>query len=286
MVNAPARTWFITGASSGLGHALAEAVLTRGERAIVTARDVARVAHFAAANPNAAYPITLDVTGDDDAIRGAVAEAEREFGGIDVLVNNAGFGLVGAIEEVSDAEARGVFDANVFGLLRVTRAVLPSMRARRAGHVVNIGSVGGLVGIAGSGHYCASKFAVDGLSEALHAELAPLGIHVTVVEPGGFRTDFAGRSLHEAAATIAAYAETAGKWRHDIRASVDGHQPGDPKLAALAIIAVVDAAKPPLRLVLGSGALDRVRRKLADVGAELDLWEAVGRSTEFATAAE
>jgi len=275
--------WFITGASSGFGRALAEHVLAQGGQVAATARDPAYLADLEGRWPGRALALALDVT-DDASVTAAAAAAEARFGGIGVLVNNAGHGLVAGVEEASDAEVQELFGTNVFGLLRVTRAVLPAMRRRRSGHIVNLGSVGGLVAIAGSGLYCASKFAVEGISEAMRIELAPLGIGVTVVEPGGFRTDFAGRSMATAGQVIPDYAETVGKWRTDIVA-MDGHQPGDPTRAVAAIWEAVAADRPPFHLVLGTAALNRVRAKLGGVLEELDRWEAVSRSTELAPAA-
>ena len=272
------RVWFISGASSGIGRSLALAVLARGERVAATARDAGHL-DPALRESGRALALALDVT-DDGQCRRAIDDTLAAFGRIDVLVNNAGYGLVGAVEEVSDAEARSVFECNVFGLLNVTRAALPAMRSARAGHVVNVGSAAGLLGRAGSGIYAATKFALEGISEAQYHELTPLGIAVTVVEPGPFRTDFSGRSIHQAASVIDDYAETAGAWRAGLDAR-HGKQPGDPDKAATVIIAAVDAPEPPLHLVLGNNAMARVEDKLRDLLAEIDRWRVPSAATDF-----
>jgi NAD(P)-dependent dehydrogenase (short-subunit alcohol dehydrogenase family) len=278
-MDSTARVWFITGCSTGFGRDLARAVLSRGDRAVITARNPATVAEFAAAYPDAALTAALDVTtpGQPEAV---VERAEAAFGRIDVLVNNAGYGYLAAVEEGEDDEVRALFEANVFGLIAVTRAVLPGMRARRRGHIVNISSIGGLVGLPGIGFYNASKFAVEGLSEALAKEVEPLGIKVTVVEPGPFRTDWAGRSLKTPRQAIADYADTAGARRALIQ-GYSGQQPGDPVRAAAAIIAAVSSPAPPLHLVLGRVALGMVRAKLASLTTELETWQDVTLSADF-----
>ncbi|HYG84728.1 MAG TPA: oxidoreductase [Azospirillum sp.] len=274
-----APVWFITGCSTGFGRELARLVLERGGRVVATARDRAKVEDLTAGHPERALALALDVT-DAGQIAAAVAEAERAFGRIDVLVNNAGYGYLCAVEEGEEAEIRAMFDTNVFGLAALTRAVLPGMRARRSGHIVNISSQGGLVGFPGSGYYAATKFAVEGLSEALSKEVAPLGIRVLLVEPGPFRTDWAGRSLKQSPTFIPDYEETAGGRRRSV-SGYSGKQPGDPVRGAEAIIAAVTAPNPPLRLLLGRQALDNVRAKLDSMGKEIDAWERTTLGADF-----
>ncbi|HVJ34944.1 MAG TPA: oxidoreductase [Terriglobia bacterium] len=271
--------WFITGASSGLGRALAEAVLARGWRAALTARNSERLAELAAQHGEQALVLTLDVT-DGRSIDRAITVAEAHFGKIDVLVNNAGYGYLAAIEEGEDAEIRAQFETNVFGLIAVTRKVLPGMRARRGGHIFNVSSLGGLVAFAATGYYHATKFAVEALSESLAQEVKPLGIKVTILEPGAFRTDWAGRSMIESRTIIDDYAETAGKRRAATRA-VSGKQPGDPARAAAAIIAAYEAEEPPLRLLLGAPVLKIARDRLDALRANFDAWAEVTLSTDF-----
>jgi NAD(P)-dependent dehydrogenase (short-subunit alcohol dehydrogenase family) len=273
------RVWLITGASSGLGRALAGAVLHRGERAAVTARNPERLLEFIERYPAQALVLELDVTQPDQA-RDVVAQTLERFGRIDVLVNNAGYGLLGAVEELDFTQFRRQFETNLFGLVNVTRAVLPIMRRARSGRIVNLSSVGGMRAIAGFSAYNASKFAVEGFSEALAQEVAPLGIGVTIVEPGRFRTDWAGRSLEVAPPTIADYLATVGAIRQQM-SSVNGHQEGDPVRGADAIIQAVDAQRPPLRLALGADAVAAIRQKLATVSNELSAWEALSVSTAF-----
>ena len=264
--------WFISGCSTGFGRALAQAVLARGWRVVATARDAARVDDIAATAPDRALALAMDVTVAQD-IAAAVAAAEDRFGRIDVLVNNAGYGYQAAIEEGEDGEIRDQFEANVFGLFALTRAVLPGMRVRRSGHILNITSVAGLVGYPGSGYYAASKHAVEGFSDALAAETAPLGIRVTCVEPGPFRTDWAGRSLRQTPNAIVDYADTAGA-RMAATAGYSGTQAGDPVRAAHAMIACAERADPPRHLVLGRWGHDAVvtvlRKRLAEVEAARD----------------
>ncbi len=273
------KVWLITGCSTGFGRELAGAVLRRGQRAVITARNPATVEDLAASHPKQALVAALDVT-DAAQIEEAVRLAEAKFGGIDVLVNNAGYGYLAAIEEGEEDEVRAMFEANVFGLLAVTRAVLPGMRKRRKGHVVNISSVGGLIGFPGIGYYNATKFAVEGISEALAKEAASLGIHVTVVEPGPFRTDWAGRSLRTPKTAIDDYAPTAGA-RRDMVSGYSGKQPGDPARAAEAIIGAVEATDPPLHLVLGRPAYDAVRAKLQEFSSELENWRGISLGADF-----
>ena len=271
--------WFITGCSTGFGREIAKVILERGGQAVVTARDAGRVEDLADPYPDRALALGLDVTRDDE-IADAVAQAEQRFGAIDVLVNNAGYGYMAAIEEGDDEDIRAQFEANVFGLIAMTKAVLPGMRARKRGHIVNLSSQGGLVGFPGVGYYNASKFAVEGLSEALAGEIRPLGLGVTIVEPGPFRTDWAGRSLRMPKHDIDAYAETAGKRRRDI-SGYSGTQLGDPVRAAHAIVSAVESPEPPLHLLLGSVALKIVRAKLAALQAEIDTWESASLSADF-----
>ncbi len=271
--------WFITGCSTGFGHDLAKLVLARGWRAIVTARDKARVADLMRGAEDRALALDLDIT-DAGQIAAAVAAAEQRFGGIDVLVNNAGYGYQASVEEGDDAEIRAQFDANVFGLFALTRAVLPGMRARHGGHVLNITSVAGFVGFPGSGYYAASKHAVEGWSDALAAEGKPLGIKVTCIEPGPFRTDWAGRSLRQTPNRIAAYADTAGA-RLKGTADVSGKQPGDPARAAEAMIGITEVENPPRHLVLGAFGIDAVTAKLKASLAEIEQWRDTGLATDF-----
>jgi NAD(P)-dependent dehydrogenase (short-subunit alcohol dehydrogenase family) len=276
--------WFITGCSTGFGRELARAVLESGGRAIVTARDAERVRDLAEGHEDRALALALDVN-DAAAVAHVVAQAEQKFGAVDVLVNNAGYGYLAAIEEGEDSEVRAMFETNVFGLIAMTKAVLPGMRARGTGHIVNISSIGGLVGFPGSGYYNATKFAVEGLSEALSHELAPLGLGVTIVEPGPFRTDWAGRSLKMVSHPIDAYAETAGKRRAAI-SGYSGKQAGDPVRAAQAIIDAVRSPAPPLRLPLGAMAYETALKKLTGMHANFAAWEAAARGADFPQAAE
>jgi NAD(P)-dependent dehydrogenase (short-subunit alcohol dehydrogenase family) len=271
--------WFITGCSTGLGRALAEAVLGRGLRAVVTARDPAQVADLVAAHGDRALALPLDVT-DHAQVVDAVKRAETAFGRIDVLVNNAGYGYLAAIEEGEDDEVRKLFDANVFGLADVTKAVLPGMRARRGGHIVNVSSLGGLAAFGATGYYHATKFAVEGLSESLAAEVAPLGIKVTIVEPAAFRTNWSGPSMRQSATRIDDYAETAGARRAATTATY-GHQPGDPVRAAEAILTAVDAPEPPLRLLLGKAAYDIATARLDTLRSTFDTWRETTLGADF-----
>ncbi|HWN36669.1 MAG TPA: oxidoreductase [Pseudonocardia sp.] len=271
--------WFITGASTGLGRTLAETVLAHGDRVVATARNVATLDDLTGPGPDDVIRLPLDVT-DPDQVRAAVAEAIERAGAIDVLVNNAGHGLVGALEELSDEQFAQVLATNVFGVFSVTRAVLPHMRARRRGHVVMMSSVGGVVGNPGHAAYATSKFALEGMSEALAGEVAPLGIRVTIVEPGPFRTDFAGRSMCFAE-PIDDYRDTpAGTLRARFSAQ-DGVQPNDPVRAAEAIITAVRDPSSPLRLPLGPEAVDRIRAKLRNQLADLEAWEKLSRDTRY-----
>ena len=274
-----APVWFITGCSTGFGRELALAVLDKGWRAVVTARQPSSLAEFEERYGDRALVLELDVT-QAGQIKHAVEKTLQQFGCIDVLVNNAGYGYLSAIEEGDDQDVRDMFEVNFFGLADTIKAVLPTMREQRAGHIVNITSVGGLIGNPGSGYYAATKFAVEGLSEALAAETADLGIKVTAVEPGPFRTDWAGRSLKQAKNAIEAYEAGAGKRRSAISAA-SGKQPGDPARAALAIIAAVESPNPPGHLILGSNGLERVKIKLDALRAEIAAWEATTLSADF-----
>ena len=272
-------TWFITGCSTGLGRAFAEAVLARGDNAVVTARDAAKVQDLAEKHPDTALALPLDVT-DDAQVTAAVAAAEERFGSVDVLVNNAGYGYRAAVEEGEDGPVRQLFETHVFGTVRTIKAVLPGMRARRSGTIVNLSSIGARISPEGSGYYSAVKAAIEALTLSLRKEVAPLGITAMVVEPGGFRTDFAGRSLTQSAQPIADYAETAGKRRkeHD---TVHGTQQGDPVKAAAALITAVESDEPPYMLLLGNDASDGFRAALDSLRNEVDVWESVSRGTGF-----
>ena len=269
MSNGKDQVWFITGCSTGFGHELAKLVIGRGWRAVVTARDAARLADLSGERVLA---LGLDVTNAKQ-IAAAVAAAREKFGRIDVLVNNAGYGYQSTVEEGDEGEIRDQFDANVFGLFALTRAVLPTMRAQKSGHVINITSVAGLVGFPGSGYYAASKHAVEGWSDALRAEVEALGVRVTCVEPGPFRTDWAGRSLRQTPNRIADYAETAGK-RLETTKSYSGAQPGDPVRAGEAMIALTTQPHPPRHLVLGewgyNAVTERLRQRLAEIEGQRD----------------
>ena len=273
------RTWFITGASTGFGRLLAEEVLKAGGKVIATARKLDKIVDLEKQYPKTAKALVLDVT-DAGQIDAAVTQAFAQFGRVDVLVNNAGYGVAGAVEEVSETEFMPMFETNVFGLIRVTRAFLPRLREQRGGHILNLSSIGGLVSSAGMGYYNATKFAVEGLSEALAAELAPLGIHVTIVEPGPFRTDFLGRSGVVAEKRIADYDNTAGNMRKYFAENV-GKQPGDPLRAVHAMMQVVESPAPPLRLLLGKRAFDRVQDKLGTWQKEIASWEPVTVGADF-----
>ncbi len=279
MTENSSRVWFITGASAGFGRRLAEELLRRGERVAATARDVTKVEDLARQYPGKSLAQTLDVTKPAE-IEAVARQAIKEFGHVDVLVNNAGFGVSGAIEEMSEEEFEPMFQTNIYGLIRTTRAFLPHFRERRSGHIVNFSSIGGLVGGAGWGFYSTTKFAVEGFSEALAAEMKPLGVRVTLIEPGPFRTDFLGRSGQLAQRELAEYAETAGKMRTFVRTQ-SGKQPGDPQKAVEAIIAVADSPEPPLHLILGKSALARFRDKLSSLQKEIAAWEAVTTGTDF-----
>ena len=269
--------WLITGCSTGFGRELARLLLRRGDSVVVTARNPGTLDEFASTEN--ALVAALDVTVPLQ-IADVVKQAEARFGNIDVLVNNAGYGYLSAVEEGEDDEVRAMFETNVFGLANMTKAVLPGMRARRRGHIVNISSMGGLIGSAGIGFYNASKFAVEGLSEALAKETAPLGIKVTIVEPGPFRTEWAGHSLKTPRTAIADYAQSAGARRAAIQ-GYSGTQRGDPVRAAEAIIHAVESPEPPLHLLLGRPAYEFTTAKFKEFAAEIEKWREVSLGADF-----
>ncbi len=277
--SSPSRVWFITGTSTGFGYLLAKEVLHRGERVIATARDISKLKDLTAQYPDKARAFTLDVTKPAE-IESVAQQAIAAFGHVDVLVNNAGYGVNGAIEEVSEAEFEPMFQTNIYGLIRATRAFLPHFRQRRSGHIFNLSSIGGLIGMPGWGFYNTTKFAVEGFSEALAGEMKPLGVHVTVVEPGAFRTDFLGRSGKLAAKELPEYVETAGKAREYLKTQAR-KQPGNPQKAVEAIIAVADSPEPPVHLILGKVALGRFRDKLAQWQNDIASWETVTTGADF-----
>ena len=271
--------WFITGCSSGFGRELAKLVLDRGYRAVITARDPRTIQGLTTGREGRALALKLDVTNKAE-VAESVNVAQSTFGSIDVLVNNAGYGYVGAIEESEEDEVRAMVDTNFFGLARMIRAVLPGMRKQRRGCIVNISSNGGLQAFAGFGYYNATKFAVEGLSEALEKEVAPLGIRVLLVEPGPFRTDWAGRSLRRANERIPEYAETAGAPLERLM-SGSGKQVGDPVRAGEAIIKAVESDNMPLHLVLGKIAVETARSKIELLRRDVDAWEEVALSADY-----
>ena len=272
-------TWLITGCSTGLGRALAEAVIAAGHNAVVTARDAGRVAALAEGNSERVLALAVDVT-DIEQVSSAVGQAEQRFGGVDVLVNNAGYGYRAAVEEGDESDVRTLFETHFFGAVAMIKAVLPGMRARRSGAIVNVSTIGVQIMPMGSGYYAASKAALEGMSGALYAEVKPLGISVIVVEPGAFRTDFAGRSLTQSSTVIDDYADTAGKRRkeHD---TAHGTQPGDPAKAAEAIIRAVESEEPPAFLLLGTDALTVYRRLAAARLDTIATWEHLTTSTDI-----
>ncbi len=273
------KTFLITGASSGLGKAFAEGALAAGHRVIGTVRNAEAASAFAASAPGRAHAVLLDVT-EFDAVQESVAQAERAVGPIDVLVNNAGYGHEGILEESSLDDMRRQFDANVFGAVAMIKAVLPGMRARRSGRIVNVTSMGGFITMPGITSYCGSKFALEGISEALGKEVKPLGISVTALAPGQFRTDWAGRSMIRAERSIAEYDAVMDPIRA-ARQAKSGNQPGDPAKAAQALLKLVETENPPVRLYLGADALKLVEDKIDAMKTEMAAWEAVSRSTDF-----
>ncbi|MHB9756575.1 oxidoreductase [Streptomyces sp. BYX5S] len=273
------RVWLVTGASSGFGRAITEAAVAAGDVVVAAARRTAPLDDLVAAHPDQVEALTLDVTAVGD-VRAAVDGVVARHGRIDVLVNNAGRGSVGAVEEASDAELRDLMDLHFFGPAALTRAVLPHMRGRGSGTIVQLTSMGGRFAFAGVGAYCASKFALEGLSEALAAEVAPLGIRVLIVEPGAFRTGFAGAAALPPGTGVDAYRETVGPVLSGLPGG-SGREPGDPAKAAAALLTAVDADEPPLRLPLGNDAVDAIGDHLERSRAELAAWEKLARSTDF-----
>jgi NAD(P)-dependent dehydrogenase (short-subunit alcohol dehydrogenase family) len=273
------KVWLITGCSTGFGRALAEAVLQKGDRLLATARKPEQLSALVEHYPDTAKAICLNVTSPQD-IQAATDTAIATFGRIDVLVNNAGHGLIAALEEVSDEEAHQFFETNFFGALRLMQSVLPVMRRQGSGHIVNLSSTAGLVGFGGSSLYCGAKFALEGTSEALAKEVESFGVKVTLIEPGAFRTDFNGRSLATVEQSIDAYSSVSGaslQWFKEM----DGQQLGDPAKAAQAIIQTVESPRPPMRLVLGTDAMSLIQEKLERVKTDLDAWQQVTVSTDY-----
>lgn len=273
------KVWFITGCSTGFGRELAKQVLELGYKAGVAARNIADVEDIVNQYPETSIAITLDVTKHND-ISNATNQLIEIFGRVDVLVNNAGIGYFGSVEASDEHETRRMFDINFFGLANMTKAVLPQMRKQKSGHIINIASIGGLMAFPALAYYNATKFAVDGFSEALAKETAPLGIKVTIVAPSGFRTDWAGRSANEVQNEIEDYKTTAGANKDNIRA-YSGNQPGDPVRAARAIIKVVETEHPPLRLLLGAAALKNARKKIEELANDFDAWEETTVGADF-----
>jgi NAD(P)-dependent dehydrogenase (short-subunit alcohol dehydrogenase family) len=273
--------WFVTGCSTGFGREFVRAALAHGFRVVATARDPRKLDDLIAGHEDQAKALALDVTNSDQ-IKRAVVDAERAFGRIDVLVNNAGYGYLAAVEEGEEKDIRAMFETNFFGLTAMIRAVLPGMRARGHGYIVNIASVGGTVGHAGSGYYSATKFAVEGLSEALAQEVEPLGIRVLIVEPGPFRTNF-GRSLKQSSNIIADYEKSAGEHRRQTIAR-SGKQPGDPARAAEAVIKALQSPTPPRHLVLGQAGFENVEKQLRSLLQEADLWKATSLGADYPAA--
>lgn len=273
------RHWLITGVSSGFGRELAVAALARGDAVVGTLRQPEQARAFSALAPGRSHGLVLDVT-DRAAVEAGVQQAVSLLGHVDVLVNNAGYGFFAAVEETTDREARHVMETNFFGMFAVTQALLPHLRERGRGHVVNLSSLAGMMGLPGCGLYCASKFAVEGLSETLAIELAPLGIHVTVVEPGGFRTNFGGGSMRTGERELPAYAQTAGRTRAGM-AAFSQHAQGDPAKAAAALLALVDMPQPPQRIALGADALGAIRQKADVLRGQMDACASLATGTAF-----
>ncbi|RFU45093.1 oxidoreductase [Paraburkholderia sp. DHOC27] len=284
MMNRDNPVWLITGCSTGFGRELAKLVLARGWRAVVTARDPSKVADIAEGHADNALVLPLDVT-QRDQIDAAVAQTTERFGRIDVLVNNAGYGYLAAIEEGEDGAVRDMFETNVFGLVDMTKAVLPQMRKQRSGVIVNVSSIGGLTSFAATGYYHGTKYAVEGISESLALEVKPLGIDVIVVEPGPFRTNWAGPSIKQSAVVIDDYAGTAGERRKQTAAR-SGNQAGDPVRAAQAIIDAALSDAPPLHLLLGKAALELGRKKLDALRKDFDTWEKTTLGADYPEAAQ
>lgn len=270
-------TWLITGCSSGLGRSIAQEVLKSGYSAVVTSRNVKDVQDLADAYPETALALSLDVS-DKNQIADVIVQAEKRFDKIDVLINNAGYGFRGAIEEASEEEMRNIFDTNFFGTVNMIQAVLPGMRKQKSGTIMNLSSIGGRFGPVGSGYYSATKFALEGMSDALRKEVGPLGIRVIVVEPGAFRTDFGGRSLTTSKKIIEDYQPTVGPRRTE---PTNGKQPGEPKKAAQVLINTYEHSEVPFRLLLGSDAIKLIRNELDTQLKELEAWEKVSVTTDF-----
>jgi NAD(P)-dependent dehydrogenase (short-subunit alcohol dehydrogenase family) len=273
------KVWLVTGASTGFGRELVEYLLAQDARVVATARKVEGLKELETRYPERVLVAALDVT-DEQQVEAAVRAAVKRFGRVDVLVNNAGYGMVGAVEESAEGEFRPMFETNVFGLIRVTQAVLPQMRRQGSGHIVNVSSIGGLVATPGFGMYNATKFAVEGLSEALAQEVGPLGIGVTIVEPGPFRTKFLGKAGGEAASKIADYDGTAGKMRAYF-VEQDGKQRGDPQKVAEAMVKAVEAEHPPLHLLLGGSTIPRVKAKMEALEKDVATWEATTVGADY-----
>lgn len=271
--------WLITGCSTGIGREIARAALEAGHSVAVTARNVDAIADFVDQFGDRALALPLDVTNRDQ-ITAVVGEVEKAFGGIDVLVNNAGYGYMAAVEEGEDAEVRKLFDTNYFGVVDTLKAVLPGMRARRSGHVINISSMTGLVANPPNAYYSSTKFALEALTEALAKEVGPLGIKVTAIEPGAFRTDWAARSMQESSTPISDYDDNVGARKTLIKQFAD-HLPGDPRKVAEAVLMVAALDEPPLRLLLGRDVLAAVREKIADLTASINHWESVTKNVNF-----
>lgn len=279
MMNRDNPVWLITGCSTGFGRELAKLVLERGWRAVVTARDPSKLTDLAEGHGDRALVLQLDVT-DRKQIDDVVAKSQKHFGRIDALVNNAGYGYLAAIEEGEDDAVRAMFETNVFGLVDMTKAVLPIMRAQKSGLVVNISSIGGITSFAATGYYHGTKYAVEGISESLAIEVKPLGIDVLLVEPGPFRTNWAGPSIKQSATRIDDYAATAGERRKQTEAR-SGNQAGDPVRAAQAIIDAALSDTPPLRLLLGKAALELARKKVTSLTHDFDAWEKTTIGADF-----
>ena len=273
------KVWFITGSNSGFGRSLTEAVLKKGYKVVATTRHPEEIEDLVKEYPDKVKAVSLDIT-EASEITSAIDTALQTFGRVDVLINNAGFGTLGAVEEISDEQVRKQFEVNCFGTLNLTKAMLPHFRQRKAGHILNVSSVGGFTAFPGTGIYCATKFAIEGYSEALAKEIAPLEIKLTLVEPGAFRTEFAGDSLATPDEQINDYEETAHKFVK-MQEEMSGEQPGDPDKAAQAMIKVVESDNPPMRLVLGEDALKATRQKIETFQKELDEWEDVTLSTSY-----
>ena len=274
------KVWLITGCSTGFGRAIAEAVLKQGDSLVATAREPEQLRALIDQYPDTAKAVRLDVTLSQEG-QTAIDAAIKTFGRIDVLVNNAGYGLIGALEEVSETDIRQAFETNFFGAIYLIQTVLPLMRQQGSGHIVNMSSTAGLVGFGGSSIYCATKFAVEGMSEALAKEVESFGIKVTLIEPGAFRTNFNGRSLAAAEQHIDVYASVSRaslQWFKEM----DGKQPGDPAKAAQAIIQAVENPHPPLRLALGTDAMSLIQEKLESVKTNLEGWQQVTVGTDYA----